>query len=90
MRIITVLLTIAIISTVLIQCTVVNVNLRIEGEQNTIFAGNVMTNETVVKSVSSESHRCDGTNNNANAISGPTVTSTLELAAMSNNFTWDG
>lgn len=85
-----------IINTILIQCiikaqnTPVTVNLRIEDNENTIFEENILTKSKTVTTISSGTHLCDGTNNNANSISGPTPISTLDLAATTNNFTWDG
>jgi hypothetical protein len=72
------------------QDTEVTVNLRIEGNENTIFEANILTKGKPVTTISGGTHICDGTNNNANSIPGPTIISTLDLAAINTNFTWDG
>jgi len=66
------------------------VNLRIEGDENTIFEASLLTKGKIVTTASGGTHKCDGTNNNASSVSGPTVTSSLDLAAYTNGFTWDG
>ncbi len=89
-------LLLAVISAILIQYitraqnTEVTVNLRIEGDKNTIFEASILTKGKTVTTISGGTHICDGTNNNANSIPGPTITSTLDLAATNTNFTWDG
>lgn len=94
MRITCVLLVIT--SILLIKCvtkaqdTEVTVNLRIEGDKNTLFEANILTKRKTVTALSGGTYKCDGTNNNAHSIPGPTVISTLDLAATIANFTWDG
>ncbi len=66
------------------------VNLRIDGDENTIFEESLLTKGKIVTTASGGTHKCDGTNNNASSVSGPTVTSSLDLAAYTNGFTWDG
>jgi hypothetical protein len=66
------------------------VNLRIEGDENTIFEAPITTKGKTITTASGGTHKCDGTNNNANSVPGPTVTSSLDLAAITNGFTWDG
>jgi transcriptional regulator of NAD metabolism len=68
----------------------ITVNLRIEGEKNTIFESIVSTEGKKVTTASGGTHICDGTNNNASFTSGPTVTSALDSASKLNGFTWDG
>jgi hypothetical protein len=86
----------AIIAIILVQYTtkaqerVVVVDLRIEGDENTIFEGPILSRGKQVTTVSGGTHICDGTNNNASSVSAPTITSTLDLAANENGFTWDG
>ena len=65
------------------------VNLRIEGSTNTIFEGPVVTRGHDVTTPSGGTHKCDGTNNNANPFPGPTCTSALDDAAKLNDFTFD-
>ncbi|CAF0980776.1 unnamed protein product [Adineta steineri] len=69
---------------------VVVVNLRIEGNEKTIFEGSITTKGHRVTTLSGGTNKCDETNNNLSQISGPTLISTLNLAAMTNDFTWDG
>lgn len=72
------------------QDTAVTVNLRIEGEENTLFEASILTKRKIVTTILGGTHKCDGTNNNAHSIPGPTATSTLDLAATNANFTWEG
>ncbi len=58
--------------------------------QDTIFEANILTKGKTVTTISGGTHICDGINNNANSIPGPTITSTLDLAATNTNFTWYG
>ena len=66
------------------------VNLRIEGAEDTIFEGTVLTRGHNVTTVSGGTHKCDGTNNGANPTPGPTCTSALDDAAKIHGFTFDG
>jgi hypothetical protein len=61
------------------------VNLRVEGATGTIFDGTVTTNGHAIEQDKAGPQPCDGTNNGASAVPGPTVTSTLDDAAA-----WDG
>ncbi|KAJ7442737.1 hypothetical protein B0H11DRAFT_490674 [Mycena galericulata] len=65
------------------------VNLRIEGANNTIFEGTVVTRGHNVTTASGGTHLCDGTNDGANAFPGPTCTSALADAAAAHGFQWD-
>lgn len=51
----------------------VTVNLRIEGNENTIFEANILTKGKTVTAISGGTYKCDGTNNNAHSIPGPTL-----------------
>ncbi|UJR07224.1 hypothetical protein I4U23_011512 [Adineta vaga] len=67
------------------------VNLRIEGDENTIFEASLLTKGKIITTLSGGTHKCDGTNNNnISSISIPTMTSTLDIAANEKGFTWDG
>ncbi|KAJ3500986.1 hypothetical protein NLJ89_g9544 [Agrocybe chaxingu] len=66
------------------------VNLRIEGEQRTIFEGPIFTRGHNVTTKSGGNHHCDGTNNNENLKPGPTCTSALDDASKRKNFSFDG
>ena len=66
------------------------VNLRIEGLKITIFEGTIVTQGHNVTTPSGGTHHCDGTNNNANPLPGPTCTSALDDASKANHFTFDG
>ncbi|KAF8992283.1 hypothetical protein BDQ17DRAFT_1312996 [Cyathus striatus] len=66
------------------------VNLRIEGVTRTIFEGIVFTRGHNVTTASGGTHHCDGTNNNASPLPGPTMTSALDDAARIHKFDWDG
>jgi hypothetical protein len=68
----------------------VSVNLRVEGQSQTIFDGPVTTDGHDVTTQTSGTHRCDGTNNGAHPTPGPTATATLDDGARLNGFTWDG
>ncbi len=63
----------------------VDVNLRIEGKDRTIFEGRVSTDGHSV-----QGHKCDGTNNGAENNPGPTVTAALDDGASDNDFSWRG
>ncbi|KAF8972319.1 hypothetical protein BDZ97DRAFT_1901378 [Flammula alnicola] len=66
------------------------VNLRIEGEDKTIFEGRVGTRGHNVTTASGGTHHCDGTNNNANPTPGATCTSALDDASKKHSFSFDG
>jgi hypothetical protein len=68
----------------------VSVNLRVEGRNATIFDGPVTTDGHDVTTVEAGTHRCDGTNGNANPQPGPTPTAALDDAARQSGFTIDG
>jgi hypothetical protein len=58
------------------QAAPTEVNVRIEGEAETIFEGPILTDGHRVRGLSdSEWHRCNGLNNGKNAAPGPTPTS---------------
>jgi hypothetical protein len=67
----------------------VSVNLRVEGQSQTIFDGPVTTDGHQVTTQSGGTHPCDGTNNGAHPSPGPTATAALDDGARLNNFTWD-
>lgn len=66
--------------------------LRIEGKTGTIFEGGVRTRGHPVSTASSNGfHPCDGTNNGANTVRGPTATTALDDASRRfGRYTWDG
>ncbi|CAF1173382.1 unnamed protein product [Adineta ricciae] len=66
------------------------VNVRIEGDENTIFEAFILSTVKTITTSSGGTHRCDGTNNNASAIPVPTMTSSLDIAGSQEGFTWDG
>ncbi|MGH8906066.1 MAG: hypothetical protein ACRD0K_06040 [Egibacteraceae bacterium] len=66
------------------------VTLRVEGATSTIFERPVTTDGHDVTTAAGGTHRCDGTNNNANPKPGPTATAALDDAAKSGGFTFDG
>ena len=61
------------------------VDLRVEGEEQTIFEGTVRTDGHAIEQDKSGPQPCDGTNGGANPTPGPTVTSALDDAVA-----WDG
>ena len=61
------------------------VDLRVEGEEETIFEGTVRTDGHAIEQDKSGPQPCDGTNGGANPAPGPTVTSALDDA-----IAWDG
>ena len=79
-----------VLSTVLAQNEPTLVNLRIEGPDTTIFEGSILTRGHNVTTVSGGTHHCDGTNNNANPLPGPTCTSALDDASKKAHFPFDG
>ena len=79
-----------VFSSVLAQNEPTLVNLRIEGPFKTIFEGNILTRGHSVTTISGGTHHCDGTNNNANPLPGPTCTSALDDASKSAHFPFDG
>jgi hypothetical protein len=69
----------------------VSVNLRVEGQSQTIFDGPVTTDGHQITTQSGGGpHPCDGTNGGAHPAPGPTATGALDDGARLNNFTWDG
>jgi len=66
------------------------VNLRVEGLTSTIFEGPIITHGHNVTTVSGGTHHCDGTNNNANPLPGPTCNSALDDARKIAKFPFDG
>jgi hypothetical protein len=67
----------------------VSVNLRVEGQTQTIFDGPVTTDGHQITTQSGGTHPCDGTNNGAHPSPGPTATAALDDGARLNNFSWD-
>jgi hypothetical protein len=67
----------------------VSVNLRVEGQSQTIFDGPVTTDGHQITTPSAGTHPCDGTNNGAHPSPVPTATAALDDGARLNNFTWD-
>lgn len=65
------------------------VDVRVEGATSTIFEGPVYTDGHDITTASGGTHRCDGTNNNANPKPGPTATAALDDAAELGRFTFD-
>jgi hypothetical protein len=66
------------------------VYLRVEGADNTIFEGYIVSGPVNVTTPSGGTHLCDGTNNGANAIPGGTCTSALNEASIEAGFPFDG
>jgi hypothetical protein len=67
----------------------VSVNLRVEGQSQTIFDGAVTTDGHQITTPSGGTHPCDGTNNGAHPSPVPTATAALDDGARLNNLTWD-
>jgi hypothetical protein len=67
----------------------VSVNLRVEGQSQTLFDGPVTTDGHQITTPSGGTHPCDGTNNGAHPTPVPTATAALDDGARLNNFTWD-
>jgi hypothetical protein len=67
----------------------VSVNLRVEGQTQTLFDGPVTTDGHHVTTPSGGTHPCDGTNNDAFPSPVPTATAALDDGARLNNLTWD-
>lgn len=88
------ILQLAVILAVLLMACVTNgesmVHLRIEGDEETLFDGKILTKAMKVTSESGETDKCDGTNNRLNSVPGATVIGALHSAAMQAAFTWDG
>ncbi|KAG8691728.1 hypothetical protein FRC11_011591 [Ceratobasidium sp. 423] len=63
------------------QNPLTSVNVRIEGSSATLFEGTIDTKGRDVTTATGGTHRCDGTNNGANPVPGPTCTSALADAA---------
>ena len=68
----------------------VSINLRVEGQNQTIVDGPVTTDGHHITTPSGGPHPCDGTNNGAHPAPGPTATGALDDGARLNNLTWDG
>ena len=66
------------------------VQLRVEGESSTIYEGPVTTDGRAIQKDPSGPHPCDGTNAGKNPSPGPTITSALEDASVTNDFSWGG
>lgn len=66
------------------------VHLRVEGANRTIFEDLVFTRGHDVTSASGVKLGCNGTNDHANPLPGPTCTSALDDASKLGHFTWDG
>ncbi|KAF8603888.1 hypothetical protein BDV93DRAFT_523039 [Ceratobasidium sp. AG-I] len=66
------------------------VHLRIELEKTTIYDGLISTSPRDVTTASGGTHHCDGTNNGANPVPGPTCTSALADFSALSLFPWDG
>jgi hypothetical protein len=67
----------------------VSVNLRVEGQSQTIFDGPVTTDGHHITTPSGGTHPCDGTNNGAHPTPVPTATAALDDGARLNNVAWD-
>jgi hypothetical protein len=63
----------------------VTVDVRVEGEDETVFEGRVLTDGHSIEQDGSGPHPCDGTNSGVNPTPGPTMTSALDDAVA-----WDG
>lgn len=69
----------------------IKVHVRIEGKTKTLFDGKVTTRGHDVDSGDgSGPHKCDGTNNHANALPGPTVFAAFDDARAEGKLTWAG
>lgn len=69
----------------------VEVNVRIEGRQATIFESAVTTQGHDVTTLAGGTHRADGTNGNEYPFKVPTCTSALDDAStLEPTFGWDG
>ncbi|KAG6876361.1 hypothetical protein C0993_003788, partial [Termitomyces sp. T159_Od127] len=66
------------------------VRLRIEGNKGTIFDRIVLTRGHSIKTASGDRHCCDGTNNHAEPVPGPTALAALDDASRIGHFTWNG
>lgn len=64
--------------------------LRVELKDTTIYDGPITTKGRDVKTASGGTHHCDGTNNGANPVPGPTCTSALADFSALSLFPWDG
>ncbi|QCX80765.1 hypothetical protein C9F11_35910 [Streptomyces sp. YIM 121038] len=70
--------------------TAVKVTVTVKGPTSTLFNGSVTTKGHSVTTATGGTHKCDGTNNEANTSAGPTPTAALDDAAKKQGFTWDG
>ncbi|KAL8927721.1 MAG: hypothetical protein Q9208_002136 [Pyrenodesmia sp. 3 TL-2023] len=66
------------------------VNLRIEGASNTIYEGPILSGPRNITTPSGGTHKCDGTNLNANPYPGNTPTGALDAASKLRKFPYDG
>ncbi|KAG0640604.1 hypothetical protein HOY80DRAFT_1116837 [Tuber brumale] len=64
------------------------VSLRIEGSDETLYAGTVLTAGGIVTPKSNQAYICDGTNNGAHTTPGGTVISAIDDAPLKHG--WDG
>jgi hypothetical protein len=67
----------------------VSVNLRVEGERQTIFDGPVTTDGHTITTPSGGTHPCDGTNGDAHPAPVPVATAALDDGARINGFALD-
>jgi len=86
----TLLLTLALLSSALLgtQNKVVLVHVRIEGSEQTIYEGKVLTRGHNLTATSGESHHCDGTNNKTYSDPVPTFNTALDDAAKRNGISY--
>jgi hypothetical protein len=68
----------------------VSINLRVEGQNKTIYDGAITTDGHDVTTPTGGTHPCDGTNNGAHPSPGPTAVAALDDGARLNGFTWAG
>jgi hypothetical protein len=64
--------------------------LRVEGLDKTIYEGTIVARPESITTASGGTHHCDGTNNGANPVPGPTCSSALSAAAKKSKFSFDG
>ncbi|MFD9910439.1 DUF4430 domain-containing protein [Streptomyces sp. NPDC059063] len=69
----------------------IKVTLTVKGPNNsTLYNSSITTTGHNVTTASGGTHKCDGTNNDANPTAGATPTAALDDAAKKKGFTWDG
>jgi len=66
------------------------INLRIEGDEGTIFEGTVTTSGHNVTTASGGTHRCDGTNRKGITCPGPTCITGLDDGNKIGKYGFDG